>query len=198
MAKSEPNPKVDVYLTQARKWRKEIEKLRKIVLGCGLTEELKWRIPCYTFEGKNVVAINGLKDHCALQFFKGSLLKDAKELLLRPGENSQSTRWLKFASVQEIAAIEPILKAYLDEAIEVEKAGLKVPLKKITERPIPEELQSKFNASPALQTAFRALTPGRQRAYLIHFSQPKQSVTRVSRIEKCTPQILKGKGLNDR
>ena len=191
------NPKVDGYLRKTRKWREEIKKLRTVILGCGLTEELKWRIPCYSFQGKNIVAINGLKESCALAFFKGALLKDAHDILTKPGPNTQAGRWIKFTNVREIADREAILKAYIHEAVKVEQAGLKVKLKKTAELTIPEELQNELNKIPALNTAFHALTPGRQRAYVIYFSAGKQSKTRESRVEKCMKQILDGKGLND-
>jgi uncharacterized protein YdeI (YjbR/CyaY-like superfamily) len=191
------NPKVDEFLSKAEKWQEELEKLRMICLDCGLTEELKWGQPCYTFQERNIVIIGELKESCALSFFKGALLYDAEDILVAPGENTQSGRWIKFTSVQEIVRMEPILKAYIYEAIEVEKAGVKVNLKKTSDFKIPEELQNKLNAIPALKTAFNALTPGRQRAYLLYFSAPKQSKTREARVEKYIPQILMGKGLND-
>jgi len=174
-----------------------MEKLRAICLDCGLTEEVKWDQPCYTLHGRNVVIIGELKDNCALSFFKGALLYDAECLLQAPGENTQSGRWIKFSSVKEIADLEPELKAYIYEAIEVEKAGLKVQLKTTADFPVPEEFQFKLDAMPALKTAFNALTPGRQRAYLLHFAAPKQSKTREARVEKYIPLILSGKGLND-
>jgi uncharacterized protein YdeI (YjbR/CyaY-like superfamily) len=191
------NPKVDGYFRKAKKWQKEMEKLRKIMLDCQLTEELKWAKPCYMFEKSNVVIICGLKESCALGFLKGSLLKDAKGVLGKPGENSQSMRWLKFSDAQEIKALEPVIKAYIQEAIAVEKAGLEVTYKKTSDFTIPEELQNKLDKNAALKAAFHALTPGRQRGYLLYFSAPKQSKTRESRIEKCVPQILAGKGLHD-
>jgi len=191
------NPNVDIFLSKAEKWQDELEKLRAICLDCGLTEELKWGQPCYTLHNRNVVIIGELKDHCTLSFFKGALLYDAEGLLVAPGEHTQSGRWIKFSSVQEIAELEPILKAYIYEAIEVEKAGVKVKLKTTADFPVPEELQLKLDAMPALKTAFEALTPGRQRAYLLHFAAPKQSKTREARVEKYMPQILSGKGLND-
>ncbi|WP_423801167.1 YdeI/OmpD-associated family protein [Neobacillus sp. SAB-20_R2A] len=210
MANSEMNPKVDKYLIdgcmrcplgatpdcKVNNWPEELEKLRMIVLDCGLTEELKWGVPCYTFQKSNVLIISAFKEYCSLSFFKGSLLKDAHRILEKPGENTQAGRLVKFTNVKQIVELEPILKAYIHEAIEVEKAGLKVEFKKDPE-PIPEELQNKFEDIPALKTAFDALTPGRQRAYILHFSAPKQSKTRVSRIEKCMEKILAGKGLND-
>ncbi|MFX1578956.1 MAG: YdeI family protein [Promethearchaeota archaeon] len=191
------NPKVDAFLSKAEKWQKEFRKLRKIILDCGLTEELKWRLPCYTFQKSNIAIIQGFKEYCALMFFKGVLLKDTNGILVRPGE-TQAGRQIRFTSVREIAELEPILKAYIHEAIEVEKAGLKVSFKKTAEYTIPEEFQTKLNENPALETAFDALTPGRQRAYIIYFSSAKQSKTRESRVEKYIPQILDGKGLNDR
>ncbi|OAS89161.1 MULTISPECIES: DUF1801 domain-containing protein [Metabacillus] len=198
MTNSRMNPKVDEYLSKAEKWKEESEKLRKIVLDCELTEEFKWMHPCYTFEKKNIVLIHGFKEYCALLFHKGALLKDAHGILIQQTENVQAARQIRFTNVQEIVEMEPILKAYIHEAIEVEKAGLEVNFKKKTEEIIiPEELQNKFDEIPALKTAFESLTPGRQRAYILHFSQPKQSKTRVSRIEKCMEKILNGKGLND-
>jgi uncharacterized protein YdeI (YjbR/CyaY-like superfamily) len=191
------NPKVDVYLSKSKKWQEELEKLRMIILDCQLTEELKWSKPCYTFQKSNIVIIIPLKEHCALMFCKGALLKDANGILIKPGENTQAGRWIKFTSVREIVEMETILKAYIYEAIEVEKAGLKVNFKKTAEFIIPEEFQNKLNEIPALKTAFDALTPGRQRAYILYFSAPKQSKTRESRVEKCMQQILNGKGLDD-
>jgi uncharacterized protein YdeI (YjbR/CyaY-like superfamily) len=191
------NPKVDVYLTNANEWQTEMKKLRKIILDCQLTEELKWGKPCYTFRRKNVVIIIALKEHCALMFCKGALLKDANGILVKPGENTQAGRWLKFTSVREIFKLAPIVKSYIDEAIEAEKAGLEVTYKKTTDFKIPEEFQHKLDEIPSLKTAFYALTPGRQRGYLLYFSAPKQSKTRASRVEKSMQQILNGKGLND-
>lgn len=191
------NPKVDEFLRKAKKWREEYEKLRTIVLDCDLTEEFKWMHPCYTYEKKNIVLIHGFKEYCALLFHKGALLKDAHGILIQQTENVQAARQIRFTNVQEIAEMESILKAYIYEAIEVEKAGLEVNFKKHSEFTIPEELTKKFDEIPALKTAFKALTPGRQRAYILHFSQPKQSKTRESRVEKCMQQILNGKGLND-
>jgi uncharacterized protein YdeI (YjbR/CyaY-like superfamily) len=167
------------------------------ILDCPLTEEAKWRVPCYTFQTSNIVLIHGFKEYCALLFFKGALLKDAKGILKKPGENTQAGRQIRFTNVREIVEMEPLLKAYIYEAIEVEKAGLKVNFKKTTEFIIPDEFQNKLDEIPALKTAFAALTPGRQRAYILHFSAPKQSKTRESRVEKCMRQILNGKGLND-
>ena len=191
------NPKVDRYLRKAKKWQKELAKLRTIILDCELTEELKWGCPCYTFQKSNIVLIHGFKEYCALLFFKGALLKDANGILIQQTENVQAARQIRFTNVREIVKMETILKAYIHEAIEVEKAGLKVNYKKTSEFKIPEEFQKKLDESPALKTAFDALTPGRQRGYLFYFSQPKQSKTRESRVEKHMRQILNGKGLND-
>nr|WP_207789334.1 YdeI family protein [Neobacillus terrae] len=191
------NPKVDEFLSKAKKWKEEYEKLRNIVLDSELTEEFKWMHPCYTLEKKNVVLIHGFKEYCALLFHKGALLQDARGILIQQTENVQAARQIRFTSVQEIVEMEPILKAYINEAIKVEKAGLDVDFKKTAEYIIPEELQHKFEEIPALKTAFEELTPGRQRAYLLYFSQPKQSKTRESRVEKYIQQILNGKGLND-
>jgi uncharacterized protein YdeI (YjbR/CyaY-like superfamily) len=191
------NPKVDFYFNKAKKWQEEFEKLRMIILDCGLAEELKWGVPCYTFEKRNIVLIHGFKEYCALLFVKGALLNDAKGILITQTKNTQAARQIRFTNVREIVKMKPILKAYIYEAIEVEKAGLKVNFKKTTEFIIPEEFQNKLDEIPALKTAFDALTPGRQRAYVLYFSAPKQSKTRESRVEKCMQQILSGKGLND-
>ena len=191
------NPKVDFFFSKAQKWQDEFKKLRLIVLDCGLTEELKWGKPCYTFQESNIVLIHGFKEYCALLFFKGALLKDAKGILIQQTENVQAGRQIRFTHVQEFFQKIPILKAYIHEAIEVEKAGLKVNFKKTTEFIVPAEFQKKLDEIPALKTAFDALTPGRQRAYILYFSAPKQSKTRESRIEKRLQQILNGKGLND-
>jgi uncharacterized protein YdeI (YjbR/CyaY-like superfamily) len=191
------NPKVDFYFNKAKKWREEFEKLRNVILDCGLTEELKWGCPCYTFEKRNIVLIHGFKEYCAMLFFKGALLNDAKGILIQQTKNVQAARQIRFTNVREIVKLKPVLKDYIHEAIEVERAGLKVPFKKAKEFDIPEEFQNELNKNPALRKAFNALTPGRQRAYLLYFSQPKQSKTRESRVEKYTPQILNGKGLND-
>jgi len=191
------NPKVDVYVSKAKKWQEELEKLRMIILDCQLTEELKWGKPCYTFQKHNIVVILPVKEYCALLFCKGALLNDANGILIKPGENTQAGRQIRLSNVREIVEMETILKAYIYEAIEVEKAGLKVNFKKITERVIPEELQNKLDEIPALKTAFDALTPGRQRGYILYFSAAKQSKTRESRVEKWVEQILNGKGLND-
>lgn len=191
------NPKTDWFFERATQWREEYVKLRAIALGCGLTEELKWGCPCYTFEKKNVVLIHGFKEYCALLLFKGALLKDPEGILIQQTENVQSARQIRFTSARQIIKMKPILKAYLGEAIQVEKAGLKVNYKQTSDFKIPEEFQNKLAAMPALKTAFRALTPGRQRAYLFYFSQPKQSKTRESRVEKSMQRILNGKGLDD-
>ena len=191
------NPKVDEFLSKAKKWKEEYETLRKIVLDCELTEDYKWMNPCYTFEKKNIVLIHGFKEYCALLFPKGSLLQDSHGILIQQTENVQGARQIRFTNVQEIAEKEAVLKAYIYEAIEVEKGGLKVKAKKPEELIIPDELQHKFDEIPALKTAFTTLTPGRQRAYILHFSAAKQSKTRESRVEKCIPNILNGKGLND-
>jgi uncharacterized protein YdeI (YjbR/CyaY-like superfamily) len=197
MTKSETNPEVDAYLSRAQKWQEEFEKLRAIILDCGLTEELKWGVPCYTFQKRNIVAMHGFKEYCAILFFKGALLKDSDGVLIRQTENVQAGRQIRFTDVREIVERQAIVKAYIHEAVDVEKAGLKVNFKKTTEFTIPEEFQNKLDEIPALKTAFDALTPGRQRAYILHFSAPKQSKTRESRVEKCIPQILNGKGLDD-
>ncbi|WNB90959.1 YdeI family protein [Bacillus sp. NEB1478] len=191
------NPKVDEFLSKAKKWKEEFEKLRNIILDCELTEEFKWMHPCYTLEKKNIVLIHGFKEYCALLFHKGALLKDANGILIQQTENVQSARQIRFTNVQEIVEMETILKDYIYEAIEVEKAGLEVNFKKNTEFVIPVELQNEFDETPDLKTAFEALTPGRQRAYILYFSQAKQPKTRQSRVEKYTQQILDGKGLND-
>ena len=191
------NPKVDFYFSKAKKWQEEFEKLRMIILDCQLTEELKWGCPCYTFQKSNIVLIHGFKEYCALLFFKGALLNDANGILIQQTENVQAARQIRFTNVREIVKMKTILKAYIYEAIEVEKAGLKVNFKKTIEFIIPEEFQKNLDKNPVLKTAFDALTPGRQRGYLFYFSQPKQSKTRESRVKKCMQQILNGKGLND-
>jgi uncharacterized protein YdeI (YjbR/CyaY-like superfamily) len=191
------NPKVDFFFNKAKQWQEEYEKLRMIMLDCGLTEELKWGCPCYTLNKQNIVLIHGFKEYCALLFFKGALLNDANGILIQQTENVQSGRQIRFTNVLEIVEMEPIVKAYIYKAIEVEKAGLKVALKKTADFTVPEEFQSKLDRIPALKTAFEALTPGRQRGYLFYFSQPKQSKTRDARVEKYIPQILDGKGLDD-
>ncbi|WP_299739671.1 YdeI family protein [uncultured Rossellomorea sp.] len=193
-----PNRKVDGFIKKTKTWKEEFERLRSILLGFEeLDEEIKWMHPCYTLEGKNIVLMHGFKDYCALLFHKGALLKDPDGILIQQTENVQAARQIRFTNVQEIIEMKPILKAYIQEAIEVEKAGLQVELKKTEEYTIPEELQTKFDEVPALKTAFEELTPGRQRAYILYFSKAKQSKTRESRIEKYMEQILDGKGLND-
>jgi uncharacterized protein YdeI (YjbR/CyaY-like superfamily) len=191
------NPKVDAYLSKAEKWREEMEQLRMILLDAPLTEELKWGKPCYTFQNRNIIVMVGFKEYCALLFCKGALLKDAHGMLIKPGENTQAARQMRFTSARQVAEREARLKAHIYEAIEVEKAGLEVAYKTTADFTVPEEFQKKLDEMPALKTAFAALTPGRQRAYLLHFSAPKQSKTRTSRVEKCRQRILKGKGLND-
>ncbi|WP_090100402.1 YdeI family protein [Chitinophaga sp. CF118] len=191
------NPKVDFYFSKAEKWQEELEQLRMVVLDCGLTEELKWRVPCYTFQNSNIVLIHVFKEYCALLFFKGTLLNDPNGILIQQTENVQAARQIRFTGIQEIVKMKSILKAYIYEAIEVEKSGLEVNFKKTAEFEIPEEFQKELDKTPALRTAFEALTPGRQRGYILYFSAPKQSKTRDSRIEKSMQQILEGKGLND-
>lgn len=205
------NPNVDQYLTdgcmrckyggtsqcKVNDWRKELEILRSIVLDCGLTEELKWGVPCYTYAGNNVLLVSAFKEFCAVSFFKGSLLNDSRNILEKPGKNSQATRYAKFTGTDEIMEKETVLKAYIFEAVEAEKAGLKVEFKKNPE-PIPEELQQKLNEDPFFKTAFEELTPGRQRGYILYFSQPKKPETRAARIKKYTPGILNGEGLHDK
>jgi len=197
MAKSKMNPKVDFYFTKATKWQKEIEQLRTIVLDCGLEEVLKWGCPCYTFQEKNIVLIHVFKEYCALLIFKGVLLHDTKGILVQQTQNVQSARQVRFTSVQQIIKQQRTLKAYINEAIEVEKAGLTVDLKAKSKLVFPEEFEKKLKENPRLKTAFSALTPGRQRAYNLYFSAAKQSKTREARIEKHIKQILQGKGLND-
>lgn len=191
------NPKVDFYFSEAEKWQEEIEQLRTIILDCGLTEELKWGSPCYTFNKSNIVLIHVFKEYCALLFFKGALLNNSDGILIQQTENVQAARQIRFTNIREIIELKPILKACIYEAIEVEKAGLKVDFKKPSEFAVAQEFQHKLDQIPALKTAFEALTPGRQRAYLLHFSAPKQSKTRESRVEKYIPLILNSKGLND-
>jgi uncharacterized protein YdeI (YjbR/CyaY-like superfamily) len=197
MAKSKTNPKVDGFISQAKKWQDEFKKLRAIVLASDLTEDMKWGQPCYTLDGKNVVLIHGFKEYCALLFFKGALLKDPKGILIQQTENVQSARQIRFTSASEIVKMKAVLQAYIDQAIEVEEAGLKVKLKETSDVTIPDEFRKKLDEMPALKTAFAALTPGRQRAYIFYFSQAKQSKTREARVEKCIQQILDGKGLDD-
>jgi uncharacterized protein YdeI (YjbR/CyaY-like superfamily) len=191
------NPKVDWFFDKAEKWKKEFEKLRTIILDCGLDEELKWGQACYTFERRNIVLIHGFKEYCALLFFKGALLNDPEGILIQQTENVQSARQIRFTNLKEIVEKERAIKSYIYEAIEVERAGLQVKLKKTSDFKIPEEFQIKLNKNKDLKKAFEALTPGRQRGYIFHFSQPKQSKTREARVEKYIPQILEGKGLND-
>ncbi|MBB6498354.1 YdeI/OmpD-associated family protein [Pedobacter cryoconitis] len=191
------NPKVDWYFTKAKKWQEELEQLRMIILDCGLTEELKWGVPCYVLGKSNIVLIHTFKEYCALLFFKGVLLSDTNHILVQQTENTQSARQIRFTNIREIIDLKPVLKAYVYEAVEVEKLGLKVDFIKNTELVFPEEFQSKLDSIPALKTAFEALTPGRQKAYNLYFSAPKQAKTRESRVEKYMPQILHGKGLDD-
>jgi len=191
------NPKVDWFFDKPGKWQEEYARLRTIILDCGLTEELKWGCPCYTFEQRNIVLIHGFKEYCALLFFKGALLKDPKGILIQQTENVQAARQIRFGGVGEIVKLKTSLKAYIKEAVQAEKAGLKVNLKKTAEFKMPDEFRTKLAEVSGLKKAFNALTPGRQRGYLLYFSQPRQSKTRQARIEKSVPQILKGKGLND-
>ncbi|MCI0751635.1 MAG: YdeI family protein [Flammeovirgaceae bacterium] len=191
------NPKVDWFFNKATRWQEAYDRLRMIVLDVGLTEELKWGCPCYTFEGSNIVLIHGFKDYCALLFHKGALLKDPRKIMIQQTENVQAARQIRFNHVDQIVDMESVLKSYIKEAIKIEKAGVKVPLKKTSEFKMPVEFKHVLEATPALKNAFSALTPGRQRGYLLYFSSAKQSKTRESRIEKCMPKILKGKGLED-
>lgn len=192
-----PNSKVDFYFNKAKNWKDEVVQLRKIALSCKLTEELKWGVPCYTFREGNVVLIHVFKEYCALLFFKGALLKDKKGILVQQTKNVQAARQIRFTHVDQITDSTTLLKAYIREAIEIEKSGLKVELKKTQEFDMPDEFKQKLEEIPSLKTAFEALTPGRQRAYLLHFSSAKQPKTREARIEKYMPYILEGKGLND-
>ncbi|MEO7311323.1 MAG: DUF1801 domain-containing protein [Chitinophagaceae bacterium] len=191
------NPQVDFYFTKAKTWQEEIRKLRTIILDCQLTEELKWGVPCYTFQKANIVLIHVFKDYCAVLFFKGALLKDPKGILIQQTEQVQAARQVRFTKIKEITRLAATLKAYIFEAVKVEEAGLKVPLKKTAAYTVPEEFQQKLDKIPALKTAFDALTPGRQRGYLLYFSAAKQAKTRESRVEKYMQQILDGKGLED-
>ncbi len=191
------NPKVDAFINRAEKWRAEFIVLRKIFLSTGLREELKWGVPCYTLDGKNVALIHGFKEYCAVLFVKGALLKDAGDLLIRQTDNVQAARQMRFTGVEEIAAREGELAAYLREAAEIERAGLSVEFKESAEFAVPEEFRARLDEAPHLKAAFDALTPGRQRAYLLHFSGARQSATRAARVEKCIPKILAGKGLDD-
>lgn len=194
----ERNTKIDPYFNKLKQWKEEFNLLREIILDCGLTEDFKWMHPCYTFEGKNIVLIHGFKNYCALLFHKGALLKDPHGILVQQTENVQSARQIRFTGAEKIEDMQLILKAYIAEAIEVEKSGLQVEFKKKEEYALPEELENKFVEIPDLKAAFEALTPGRQRAYLLHFSSPKQSKTREARIEKYMVHILNGKGMNDK
>ena len=191
------NPKVDWYFTKAKTWQEEINKLRTIVLDCDLIEELKWGCPCYTYQGKNIVLIHTFKEYCALLFFKGALLKDPKSILVQQTENVQAARQIRFANIREITKLEKTLKTYIYEAVKVEESGVKVEFKKTKEFSVPEEFQKKLDKMPALKKAFYALTPGRQRGYLLHFSSAKQAKTREARVEKYLDQILEGRGLED-
>jgi uncharacterized protein YdeI (YjbR/CyaY-like superfamily) len=191
------NSKIDFFFSKAKQWRKEFEKLRAIVLDCGLTEELRWGKPCYTFQNSNIVLIHGFKEYCALLFMKGALLKDPKRILIQQTENVQAARQIRFTDIQQIVDMESTLKVYIKEAIEVEKAGLEVKYKKTSEFKVPEEFQNKLDKIPVLKKAFAALTPGRQKGYLLYFSGAKQAKTREARVEKCMQQILNGKGLDD-
>jgi uncharacterized protein YdeI (YjbR/CyaY-like superfamily) len=197
MTKTATNPKVDFYFTKAKKWEEELEKLRSIVLGCQLTEELKWGVPCYTLNESNIVLIHVFKEYCAVLFFKGALLADPEGILIQQTKNVQAARQIRFTNVGEVTKWKATLKAYIYEAIEVEKAGLKVELKKTSEFTVPEEFKTLLEKNAALKKAFHALTPGRQRGYLFYFSAAKQSKTRTARIEKYIPEILNGKGLDD-
>jgi uncharacterized protein YdeI (YjbR/CyaY-like superfamily) len=190
------NQHVDFFFSKTKTWQEEFKKLRTIVLDCGLTEELKWGTPCYTLEGRNIVLMHGFKDYCALLFFKGVLLKDTHGILIQQSANVQAARQVRFTNVNQIVKLKPVLKKYILEAMKSEKAGLQVTFKKSSEFTIAEEFQHQLEESPALKKAFYALTPGRQRAYLLYFAQPKQAKTREARVEKCKPQILAGKGLN--
>ncbi|OVE56543.1 MULTISPECIES: YdeI/OmpD-associated family protein [Chryseobacterium] len=191
------NPKVDFFFNKTGQWQTEFEKLRTIALKTELTEDLKWGCPCYTYEGKNIFLIHGFKEYCALLFFKGALMKDPENILIRQTENIQATRQIRFTNLQQIIDLENVLSDYIFEAVEIEESGAKVEMKKTHEFNIPEEFAQKLNENPELKKAFEALTPGRQRAYLLYFSSAKQSKTRISRIEKYIPEILNGKGLND-
>ena len=197
MTRSKTNPKADWYFEKAGQWKEEFEKLRSLILSCGLSEELKWGKPCYTLDGNNIVLIHGFKDYCAVLFFKGALLKDPRGILVQQTANVQSARQIRFTSLRQVIETGPALKSYIQEAVAAEKAGLKVEYKKTSEFAMPEEFKIKLDENPALKAAFNALTPGRQRGYLLYFSAAKQSQTRASRVDKCLKQILQGKGLND-
>jgi uncharacterized protein YdeI (YjbR/CyaY-like superfamily) len=196
MTSSKTNPNVDAFIANAKNWQPELKLLRAILLDSQLTEDFKWSQPCYTLDGKNVIVLGPMKDSCAFAFFKGALLKDPHGVLTRPGQHSQSARWIKFTSTREIAEMKSVLKSYIREAIQIEKSGLKVKLKKTSDLKLPEEFQLMLDEFPDVKKAFEALTPGRQRAYIYHFSAPKQSKTREARIRKFMPHILKGKGLD--
>ncbi|MFK0521820.1 YdeI family protein [Paenibacillus illinoisensis] len=198
MLKDERNTKMDPYFNKLKNWKEEFGLLREIILDCGLTEDFKWMHPCYTLDGKNIVLIHGFKEYCALLFHKGALLKDPHGILIQQTENVQAARQLRFTNAQTIQEMQLIIQDYIEEAVHIEKAGLQVELKKHDEYALPEELANKFVEIPDLKTAFEGLTPGRQRAYIMHFSSPKQSKTRESRVEKYIPHILDGKGLNDK
>lgn len=191
------NKDIDNFLSNLDKWQDELIRLRELILDCGLNEDFKWMHPCYTFNGKNIVLIHGFKDYCAILFYKGALLKDPKNILIRQTENTQSARQIRFTNVSEIQYLESTIRDYVLEAIEIEKVGLKVKMKKTSDYEVPRELDQKFTESPKLEKAFKNLTPGRQKGYLLHFSKPQQAKTRISRIEKNTERILNGKGLND-
>ena len=191
------NPKVDEYLSQINKWKKELIKLRAIIVDCGLEEEYKWRLPCYTDRKKNIVILQNFKEYCAIGFFKGVLLKDSKKILSKPGENTQEGRYISFTNLLQIEKLEQSVKDYIFEAVEIERARLIVKLKKTSDYAVPEELEIKFENDPDFKTAFKNLTPGRQRGYLLNFSQPKQSSTRTARIEKSVNRIMAGKGFHD-
>ncbi|WBV57640.1 YdeI/OmpD-associated family protein [Chryseobacterium daecheongense] len=191
------NPKADFFFNEPGQWQKEFKKLRTIALSTELVEDLKWGCPCYTYEGKNIFLIHGFKDYCALLFFKGALMKDPDKLLIQQTENVQAARQIRFTDLEQINDLEKTLREYMFEAVEIEESGIKVEMKKTKEFEMVEEFQQKLDKDPVLKQAFEALTPGRQRAYLLHFSSAKQSKTRESRIEKCIPQILDGKGIND-
>ena len=197
MPQTVPNPKVDVYFSRRDSWQEEFTRLRRILLDTGLSEDLKWGEPCYTLNGANIVLIHGFKDYCALLFFKGALMSDTAGVLIQQTKNVQAARQIRFTNADEISGMENVLKAYVAEAAEIERSGAKIDFKGTDEFAVPEEFQAKIDSTPSLKTAFEALTPGRQRAYLLHFAQPKQAKTRESRIEKAMPQILAGKGLND-
>lgn len=191
------NPKADFFFEKADKWQKEFEQLRKLIDSCGLNEEVKWGVPCYTFEDRNIVLIHGFKEYCAMLFHKGALLSDPEGILIQQTANVQAARQIRFTSLKEIRELAPVLKQYVYEAIEVERAGIAVPYKKAEEFAVAEEFQQQLDRQPKLKKAFEALTPGRQRGYLLFFAAPKQSKTRAARVEKYIPIILEGKGLND-